>query len=794
MTPAGKPWTLWAGVRYFWQLHPKAFAVDRGALRIFAYPDTAGAPLRLHVGAAKTHVVFLVPQRARDSAPAVASARGLTRPVMYYPVPQSYCDSMVWGQVLPRRKGRFTLYETEAARTIRADFVTGPERTNAYGMLNFGDVGSDNRYTNLETAYDHGLAVQFIRTGDREVFDCLERAVWHFRDVDVQQARVPGEWDWGLWLIPGYMPAKLARECARDATLRDKLLYATGTHPPAIGGVHRPSYLHFANASDNPVSATTRYVERRLKLPAGSCDVGADGWIVGLVDHYLLTGDRRALEVAELAGPWVLNHGGTGWSRDNWQCIDLAWLYRATGKAEYLDRLRQVIDVICADPEATVERIAARDKTLMSPFYTVLQFIKHVHQLTGDPEVKRKYLGLVTKWIDSVPTTDSHIGPVFRYIRDWRDDRCHTDFADLAYAYLLSGDRKYLDKSLTTLDLYLHFAYHSTAFFSVPEYLYALDKAGIEAFTDPPPTLAGARAFWRDEDDVPVQLVVYQQSGYRVAAGDAAGQITLTAPSGKETQVQVTRGGMDVYRLTVPADGERGTCAVTAAAPGCAFAFGANVPLFPSPPPEYVAGKFGKAVKLMGGAFVDLPAPARLNLEQGLLEFWFQPLWDSPTGRTQAVPFHYHQLFDSRNGENDYGLAVYLYDSGEVGAGECLVAMWADRDKSDAVGMTMAWKQGEWHHIAFGWMNNGDGTGKMQLHVDGKLVGAKSRAANFPAHFSPAIRLGMSSTASPRTPANGVIDELRISRKLRAPELSGPLPADDDTLFLEHFEAPAPGA
>ncbi|MBM4044809.1 MAG: hypothetical protein FJ279_06835, partial [Planctomycetes bacterium] len=578
VTPEGKPWALTAGVRYFWQLHPKAFALDRGVLRIFAYPDDLGRPLHLHVGTAKTHTIVLALHPTTTPLHPPRRIPWLT--TSYFPSPQWYCDSGVWGQVLPRKEGQFSLYETEASRTIRSDFVERPERSNGYGMLNFGDIAwGGNKWGNLETAYDHGMAVQFIRTGDREVFDCFERAVWHFRDVDVQQAKVPGAWDWGLWLIPGYMPEKLAQECDKDAALREKIFYWTGTQPPELGGVHRHSYMHFANAADNPAPSTTSYPEKRLRMYSGSCDVGGHGWIVGLVDHYLLTGDRRSLEVAELAGQWVLKRGGTGWGRDNWKNIDLAWLYRATGKQEYLQRLMEAIDVIYNDRESTVERIAAQDKTLMSPFYTILQFFKHVHQMTDDPGVRQKFLDLVTRWIDHVPTADSHIGPVFQYVRDYRDSRCHTDFADLAYAYLLTGDRKYLDKSLNTFDFYLHFAYHSTAFFSVPEYLYALDKAGLSALTDPAPSVRAGKAFWADETDKPVKLVVYQQSGYRVAAGETTGAIEVTSPSGKVTSTKIDRGGLDVYRLTIPPDGEKGTYKVEAKATGCYFWLAADVPL-----------------------------------------------------------------------------------------------------------------------------------------------------------------------------------------------------------------------
>lgn len=783
----GGRWTLTAAMRDFWQLHPKACAVEGQALRLFLAPQMP-RPLHMHLGMAKTHRLQLAFDRPQ-STEAAARRLAFMRPPVYLPGAQYYCASKVWGDVLPRQKGRFSLYEDQVEREIRGGYLDRAEGANAYGMLNWGDIGGGNSWMNLETAFDHGMAVQFIRTGDRALWDGLERAVNHFRDVDVQQAKVPGPWDWGLWIMPGYMPEKLAKECATNDKLRDEIFYWTGTQPPEMGGVHRHSYMHFANAAFTPVPSDSRYPEKRIRLYSGSCDVGGHGWIVGLVDHYLLTGDRRSLEVAELAGQWVLKHGGTGWGRDNWKYIDLAWLYRATGKREYLDRLMEALEVLYADKESTVERIAAQDKTLMSPYYTILQFIKHVHQLTGDEAVKAKFLDLVTRWIDNVPSVDTAMGPVFQYIREYKDSRCHTDYADLAYAYLLTGDRKYLDKSLNSLDFYLHFAYHSTAFFSIPEYLYALDKAKIRAFEDPAPTVRQAKGFWLEEADRPVKLVVYQQSGYRVGSQDVEGKITVTAPSGKQTVTPITRSSLEVYRLTVPADGEKGVYRVEAQAPGCWFWYGADAELTTGPPPVLAEGKFGKGVRLTEGARLQIPAQGHLNHDEGTVELWFQPEWNAPSGRTAAVPYHYHQIFDSRNGEYDYGFMLWLYDGGEVTAGKSLTAGWADKDKSDNVGLSVQWKQGEWHHLAFSWRRTGPDTGHLRLYVDGKLVGEKTEGISFPQRVSDIITLGMNPTDSPNTPVNGVIDELRISKVMREPDL-GPLSADGETLLLRHFDGP----
>ena len=237
-------------------------------------------------------------------------------------------------------------------------------------------------------------------------------------------------------------------------------------------------------------------------------------------------------------------------------------------------------------------------------------------------------------------------------------------------------------------------------------------------------------------------------------------------------------------------DGETGTYKVEAKANDCWFWVGSDVPLLSGPPPSLVQGRFGKGVQLADGAKLDLPAQGHLNLDEGTIEFWFEPMWDAPSGRKETVPYHYHQLFDSRDAGYDYGLVIYLYDGGEVTSGKSLIAAWADKDKADNVSVGVQWKKDEWHHIAYAWKKTAEGKASMRLYADGKQVGGKDDGKDFPTKLNANIRLGMNSTESANTAANGVIDELRISRVMRAPDLSGPLTMDGNTLLLRHFDDP----
>ena len=796
LEPKGKHWALTVGMRWFWQNHPKAIALDDGALHVYAYPPHAGEPLHLHIGTAKTHSVFLYLNAPGLHAQPADIATAFNAPPLYYPSPQWHCASGLWGSIVPLQPGKFRLFEARAAQTIRSDFLGRRETRNGYGMLNFGDIPwGSNTWANMETAYDHGVFVHFIRTGVRTYFDLFEQAVWHFRDVDVNHTDVEGL-DWGLWLMPGYVPEGLARECAQNEKLRNEVFYWTGTQPPGKGAVRRHSFRHFGNiTARHPVPLDSRYEHKRGKCYSGSCGVGGHGWIVGLVDHYLATGDRRSLEVAELAGEWVLKREHVGWGRDNWKHIDLMALYRATGKRQYLDAVKRAIDHIHEHRGEVVQRLREQQRTLMSPYYTILRFVREYHQATGEQAVARKYVELIDPWFENMRFTESGLGEAFDYIRDYRDSRCHSDFADLAYAFGLTGNRRYIDRSLTSFRLYMHFAYHSTCLFGVPEYLSALDKLGIDPLDEAQPAMhRSTRVFWRDKTDEPARVWVHQQAGYRVPAKPHTGSIRVTAPDGSVAMERaLTMGGLDVYELAVPPDGKRGVYQLDAQAPGVWFTYAGTTPNgdleLGARPPEIVPARSGTGVLLKDGATVALSAQGHLDPSQGTIEICFSPLCRSPAERAADVPYHYHYLFDSRNQEYDFGFQVFLWDSGKRGAGKSLIAGWGDYNKGDSLSVEVRWPAKQWHHVAFAWHKPEDAKATGKLYLDGKLVASRSDMVAFPSRMHDTITLGANSPRTGNSHLNCVIDWLRISNVMRESFPDREPKRDANTLLLRGFDS-----
>ncbi|MBI2299097.1 MAG: hypothetical protein HYU66_09185 [Armatimonadetes bacterium] len=799
---------LSAGIRWFWQLHPKDVQVTSDTLEFNLAPQ----PLHLHLGTAKTHSLLFACHAPGDLATAAAYRLALDRPPFYHPSPEWNCASRVWGDTAPRRAGRFRAYEERAEDELTSMFERQVERNNLYGMFDYGDLlYSGGQWLNMETALDYGLFIQFVRTGERKYYDWFERAVNHFRDVDVSHGELTeGPFDYGLWLMPGYMPERLARECARtDAEgekLRADLFYYLGDQPPPMGGIRRHSFNHYQNAGFTPARLDTQAVEKRGRLYGGTCTVGGHGWIIGTLAHYLLTGDRYSLDTAKLTGELILDKlAAPIEGRDNWKNVDAVHLYRATGDARYRDLALRAVDYHYGRRSGISGRVAAQEAAnLMSPYYTIGQFIRDYHDQTGDAEVGRKLVEMVGEWLDAVEKTEvpSGVGPVFQYFADFLDSRCHGDFADLAFCYRLTGERRFVDRGLPSLDLYLYHGYHSTALFEMPRVLAALDALGVDPADRPwRGTLSGSGKLtaWADKRaGQAVRTWISQSSGYRVRVAPVAGRAVWTGPDGTVVAERaITRGGLDAFRLDLPPEAPPGLYRLAVEAPGQQLQAVAEPALASSPPAVSVATPAGRGVRLTEGARLRYPAAGNVPDEAGTLEVAVQPLWDNPAARTEAVPYHYYHLFDSRDEGYDYGLTLHIWDGGETNAGRILTGGFADRDKATMVTAPCRWQAGEWHRLALTWRRTGPGKGSVALYVDGQTVAESLDAANFPSRTYRAeppdlFVLGMNTTLSPNTPATAVLDWVRISAGVRETLADAQPAADAATTFLATFDSGAP--
>lgn len=811
ITPQQRPWALSAGVRWFWQLHPKAIEIAPDRLRLALVPRL-DRPLHLHLGTAKTHTILLAFHGPEGEATAEGYRRALARPPLYFPSPEWMCDSGVWGPIHPREAGRFRCYEERVEDWIDRQFADSVRRNSLYGIWDWGDLlYSGGQWLNMETALDYGLFIQFLRTGDRKYYDYFERAVNHFRDVDTSHADITeGKFDYGLWIMPGYMPERLARECAREdevgEKLRADLFYYLGDQPPPKGGIRRHSFNHYQNAGFNPARLDCEYEHKRGRLYGGTCTIGGHGWFVGAIAHYMLTGDRYSLDTAKMSGELILAklaRPGTG--RDNWKMIDVVHMYRVTGDERYRELAKKAIDYHWQRRHEITDRVAAqRESRLMSPYYTIGQFIRDYYDLTGDDEVARRFVAMIGEWLNAAEETKAptSLGPVFSYIRDFLDSRCHGDFADLAFCHQITGDRSYLDRALPDLELYLHHCYHSTAFFEMPRIMVALAELGIDPVDRPWRGGIGgygkARAWAEKPAGEPLTVWVSQSSGYRVRSEPIEGKAELRGPDGSVVDSrEIVRGGLDAFALKAQAEAPAGVYEIRVEAPKQSLRLSSYTPLGQGAPAKSVETPGGRGVKLEDMARLRYAAHGNVPYERGTLELALQPLWDDPRERAKDIPYHYYHVFDSRDTQYDYGLSLYVWDSGKVNAGHSLIALWADKDKASSVTWPCPWKTGEWHRVAMTWERTGEDTGELGLFVDGEKVASESDAPHFPSRpyrtdpMDPFI-LGCNATYSPNTSVTAVVDWVRISNAVRTDFPAGQPAADEATTFLATFEEGAP--
>lgn len=296
----------------FWEEYPAALGVGRDALEVDLFAGRE-RPVALGRGAAKTHELWLALEKASAATSGAALAAELRAPLIAFPPPEWIVASGALPQalapdapgarsLLARLSTAFVAYQKHV-RTDRWDDgppvpcserTTETPRTGFYGVLNWGDwnfpryrdtsEGCDG-WGNLEYDLPQVLALGFVATRNRELWDTFVAAARHYRDVDVIH----------------YMPE----------------------HPDWVGLNHPHKASHFAP-------------ESRSKVDLGHT------WAEGLITHYRLTGERRSLEAARaLADALIPRVEKAGNPRQRgWPMIALSAVAAATNEPRYLDGAR----------------------------------------------------------------------------------------------------------------------------------------------------------------------------------------------------------------------------------------------------------------------------------------------------------------------------------------------------------------------------------------------------------------------------------------------------------------------
>ncbi|MGI5818847.1 MAG: hypothetical protein ACOX9R_12205 [Armatimonadota bacterium] len=318
MQAAGPRGSIVVAVRDFWQLWPKSLSVDDRAAVFGIMPelppgiyDEIDRELEdrvyyaVHEGVYTLHRAHSMTHEftVRFAAGEVDAREDATRmaetPVAIAP-PQWYADSKAFWHITPRTEGEFDRYE-QFVDEVLAAFLRLREQNREFGMLNFGDWWGERGFNwgNIEYDTQHGMMMQFARTGERAWFDNAARAARHNLEVDIVQHGWQG-------------------------------------HPTGVPFTH--SHCHTGGYYPDG--------HRPTGSMRGGWNVG-HLWTRGNLDYALMTGDERAwwlaLQTADyLAGTYMAGFRMNKGAERNtaWPLFGVLAAYHATADEFYLNAAR----------------------------------------------------------------------------------------------------------------------------------------------------------------------------------------------------------------------------------------------------------------------------------------------------------------------------------------------------------------------------------------------------------------------------------------------------------------------
>ncbi len=185
---------------------------------------------------------------------------------------------------------------------------------------------------------------------------------------------------------------------------------------------------------------------------------------------------------------------------------------------------------------------------------------------------------------------------------------------------------------------------------------------------------------------------------------------------------------------------------------------GARAPLQVAGTPQYRPGRFGQALLCGdGGTRVLYPVAQNLELSQGTISLWVQPLnWQPSDGKM-------HVFLEAGHGGAGW-LLFYKYYQGAM-------VLFRPQDERGQASYPrsgpLAWKPGDWHHLAATWME-----GQIRLYIDGELTDTITET-HLPEEVGEGFWLGDAGMGDVHKleGAQTVLDEVRIFNRPLPPRM-----------------------
>ncbi len=359
-----------AGVRWFWQLCPKSVEVaGDGTLRLELY-SSRSKPLDIYTGVSRTHdLLILFYDKGTSTVEVRDTFAAFQQPLRAVAPPRWYCrDTKALGNLVeadPALLGErsetlhtylkwWTANFDNIKRLRDGQSLRGVNR-DSYGWLEFGDGfhyvwepgNSDPRNLAWDGNYydfPHACLLHFLLTGRWDFFDFFIEHSRHLADVHMVHH------DPDPMLIGGN------RYCPPTDHVR--------MDPPR--GDYRAAKVYVSNSFNHHKT-------------------------LSLFENYLLTGDRRSLEVALMGLRYAYeyreaDHAYNEPRGPGNQLLTLLAGYEFTGDRKYLERCARIIEFGRQAQEKNGGGFAPRSGQYFQVGITLEALIKY-HQLTGDETI-----------------------------------------------------------------------------------------------------------------------------------------------------------------------------------------------------------------------------------------------------------------------------------------------------------------------------------------------------------------------------------------------------------------------
>jgi len=398
--------TVTFACRHPWHNAPKEVNITTKSMRLDIYPQWA-EPLEWYRGVAKTHEILLdVRQGKADQRERMFFASGFEkRPAPQVATRNWMVDSGAFGKVFRYQPDKYPWWEFVLRKGItNHTFNIESRQEEGFSILNYGDEWGARRngqWLNNEEDTGFGLILQMVRTGYQTTMEGIEPIIHHQIDVDTIHDAEDKTW---------------------------------------IGG----QCYHFAKHG----------VARRPQL--------CHEWLEGPLFYYLLTGYKRAEEVALARAEHLCKAIDAGWHRykdlpriQGYPLMSLARMYDCYRDQRYQRTCGKILDWL--------ERWYAEEGGLLVPFFSppggcskmsggltdgiaACALMRH-HTLTGNPRswnlLKKLADDGIEKW--GLFTPERFILKTSNQFRSYFEPEPDFYFEPLAYLTQKTGKRQYAE-------------------------------------------------------------------------------------------------------------------------------------------------------------------------------------------------------------------------------------------------------------------------------------------------------------------------------------------------------------